>query len=465
LSLLKRWNNIARGLGELRSSAHVRASAVNAVSGIADYVAQPVSMLLAAPFLLRHMGLSQFGLWMLVSAAVSSGSTFTTGFGDAAVKYVSGARGENDWPEVASVVRGAITINLALGLLMGMLLSLAAPYVVHHVFKIEAGFHRLAIEALRIGSLILVVRSVESVPVSTLRAFEQYLPSVRINAVSRCAIILITVLLVAKGGGVTGIMLATFVVSSMAMLLQARALRKYVGPVRLLPSVDGNALPKIASFGSFSWLQALSALAFSQADRLIIGALLGTTGVAYYSVCTQAAQPIHGISSAGLHFLFPHLSARHARETAVELRRVVGLAFRLNLLLVIALLLPVALFARPILELWMGAEFAHAAGTTLSVLAVAFALLAVNITAHYTMLALGQIRYLTYLNLSAGIATALLMLVLVSHWGITGAAAARILYGPVTWVLYLKVRNALSDGSARPAHTAPELAVAVEDVG
>jgi hypothetical protein len=57
------------------------------------------------------------------------------------------------------------------------------------------------------------------------------------------------------------------------------------------------------------------------------------------------------------------------------------------------------------------------------------------------------------------------MLVLVSHWGITGAAAARLLYGPVTWVLYLKVRNALSDGSAGPAHAAPELAVAVEDVG
>ena len=465
MPLRKLCNQIVRSLPSLRCSARTRANVVNALSGIVDYLGQPMAVMLAAPFLLRYMGVSQFGLWILVCAAVGGGNTLTTGFGDAAMKFISLARGEGDWPAVVNTVRSAMTINLFLGLLIGTALWVVAPYTVHHVFKIEAKLHLPAIEALRIGSFTLLVRSVESVLISTLRAFEQYLPSVRINVISRCATIVVAVLVVVRGGGVPTIMIASLTLSCMATLLQARAVWHHVGEMNLLPSSDKVALSKIVSFGSFSWLQALSALAFSQADRLVIGALLGTSAVAYYSVSTQAAQPIHGISSAGLHFLFPHLSTRHASEPATVLRRVIGSALRLNLLMAIALTLPVALFGKPLLKLWMGAAFASATGPTLELLAVAFGLLAMNVTAHYTMLALGQIRYLTYLNLAVGAATFLLMSVLAHHWGMLGAAVARLLYGPFTWVMYLKIRSLLLGCGPSPAQLVPQLIMAGEDEG
>ena len=465
MPLRKLCNQIVRSLFGLRRSTRTRASATNALSGIADYLGQPIAMMLAAPFLLRHMGVSQFGLWILVCAAVGGGNTLTTGFGDAAMKYVSLARGEGDWPAVVNTVRSAMTINLFLGLLIGTSLWVVAPYTVHHVFKIDAKLHLPAIEALRVGSLMLLVRSVESVLISTLRAFEQYLPSVRINVISRCATIVVAMLVVARGGGVPTIMMASLMLSCMATLLQAQAVWRHVGKMSLFPSSHKVALSKIVSFGSFSWLQALSALAFSQADRLVIGALLGTSAVAYYSVCTQAAQPIHGISSAGLHFLFPHLSTRHTSEPATALRRVIASALWLNLVLALALTLPVALFGKALLRFWIGAAFVSATGPTLVLLAVGFGLLAMNVTAHYTMLALGQIRYLTYVNLAVGAATILLVSVLTRHWGMSGAAAARLLYGPFTWVMYLKIRSLLPESGPSPAQLVPELIMAGEEEG
>lgn len=440
-------------------------SAINAVCGIVDYVAQPLAMLIAAPFLVRHMGLAQFGIWMLVIATVSSGNTLTTGFGDAALKYVSAARGENDRVAVIKVVRAALAINLFLGLLMGTILWLAAPYAVHHVFKIETVFHSTSIQALRIASLLLIVRSLESVFVSTLRAYERYLPSVRINVLSRISVILISVLIVSAGGQIEKVMIATLIVSLIATLLQAHALHTHVGQMHFLPYIDRTLLSKMTSFGSFSWLQAVSALAFSQADRLVIGAFLGTSAVAYYSVCIQAAQPIHGVISAGFHFLFPHLSAKNASEPADELRSIVASAFRWNILIAVALMVPIALYSHSMLNMWMGGPFASVAGRTMSILAVAFGLLAVNITGHYALLALGQVRFVTYINLLAGALSVFAMFVLVRHLGIVGAATARLLYGPVTWFAYLKLRTVLSDKTALSIRAAQNLEVAVEEVG
>jgi O-antigen/teichoic acid export membrane protein len=147
------------------------------------------------------------------------------------------------------------------------------------------------------------------------------------------------------------------------------------------------------------------------------------------------------------------------------LRRAIVAALRLNLLIAVTLTVPVALFGKSILRLWMGAAFTTATGSTLSLLAIAFGLLAMNVTAHYSMLALGQIRYLTCLNLVAGAATILVLSILVRHEAISGAAAARLLYGPFTWVMYLKIHSLLSEGSPCPAQLVPELIVAGEEEG
>ena len=43
----------------------------------------------------------------------------------------------------------------------------------------------------------------------------------------------------------------------------------------------------------------LSGTIFSQADRLLVAALLGPAALAYYGICVQAAQPIHGLHPPG----------------------------------------------------------------------------------------------------------------------------------------------------------------------
>jgi O-antigen/teichoic acid export membrane protein len=146
----------------------------NATYGVADYLALPLGMFLAAPFLLRHLGTAQYGVWILASAAVSSGGLISGSFGDAVIKHVGECRGRKDWPGVVGIVRNMISINLALSAVLGVIFWCFAPYVSRHIVKVDIELRTICLQSLRIGSGLLLIRSIESVFTCTLRAFETY---------------------------------------------------------------------------------------------------------------------------------------------------------------------------------------------------------------------------------------------------------------------------------------------------
>ena len=162
----------------------------NAIYGVADYLALPIGMLLAAPFLLRHLGAAQYGVWICIaSAAVSGGGIVSGSFGDAAIKYVGECRSREDWSGIARIVQNMMSINLALSGMLALILWCLTAYLAHHIAKGDPGLKAICIMSLRIGSGLLLVKSIESVFISTLRAFESYGSTVRIAISSRSAVL------------------------------------------------------------------------------------------------------------------------------------------------------------------------------------------------------------------------------------------------------------------------------------
>lgn len=425
----------------LRNSKNFRESAGNALYCIAEYMAQPVSMLVAAPFLVHKLGLAQYGIWMLVSTILGSMGILSTGFGDATVKYVSAYRGQNNPAGVERTVRATLTINALLGTLFGLLVWLAAPYAVDHLFKIEPAFHIASLQAIRISAVILAIRSVESVFVSTLRAFERYGPPVKLNVFLRTIVVVSAVVLAAIGRGVVAIMIATLFWSALIVVLQAIAARRVAGPLNPFPTFERAALTEVFSFGCFSWLQSLAGVAFTYADRFLVAAMLGTAPLAIYVLCVQATQPIHGLAAAAFNFVFPHISSRHEAGEIDGPRRVFRLALLSSIGLSLALAAPLVFFGKPILTLWMGAQFAQKAYVVLALLAVAHMILAINIVPHYTLLAFGFVRFVSVVNIVGGILSLAAVAFFVPSFGLVGAALGRLFYTPAVTLNFVKIRS------------------------
>jgi O-antigen/teichoic acid export membrane protein len=342
-----------------------------------------------------------------------------------------------------------ISINLVLSSVLAIALWYLAPYVTRHIVKVDRELQTICLRSLRIGSGLLLMRSIESVFISTLRAFETYGSTVRISICSRTMILIFAIVLTRYGRDVVWIMVATLLISTFSTVAQAIALQKQIGTFSSLPSWHCKTVSDIATFGTFSWIQAISSVVFSHADRFFIGFFMGAPAIAYYGLCVQAAQPIHGLISSGLHFLFPHLSTRLPVAPLSEIRRKVVMAFKINLVLVGALSLPLIVCGGRVLSTWLRPAFGPQPLLMFPIIVCSFALVGMNVTAHYALLAMGHVRVVTYLNLLAGIVMLLVMVLLVPKHGLQGAAWSRLVYGPITCLAYFYLYRMASRAERR----------------
>lgn len=423
----------------------------NVCFGLLDYIVQPLLMLGSARYFVRHLGIAQFGIWMLVLTVIGSSGSLCTGFGDAALKYVSMMRGRFDTEGVRDVIRKSLVLNLTFGFVVAVLLFVLAPWASAHVFNLNSRTATIFVLALRVGSVVLLLRSLSFVFNSSLRAFECYRDATQITSTARVGIVILSIVLVMHGRGVVAILAGTAIIELVALVALVFAATKLIGPLRLFSGSQRQNYAVLANFGVFSWLQALCGTVFSQADRLLVGAMLGPAALGYYSVCVQAGQPIHGLAASASNVLFPYLSARTEKEEPATLALFLSKSLRLNAVAVTFLFLPLAFLSKPILTHWMGPDFAAHSAATLPIVALSFVFLALNIPGHYALMALGRVRYLTLLNFLGSTLSLIVALALIPRFGIMGAAIARLAYGPVTWVAYSRLASLLRAREERAA--------------
>ena len=410
----------------------------NAAYGALDYAAYPAIMLASTPVLLHHIGVAPYGIWLIANAAISVGSIVSSGFGDAIIQRIAVLRTTGDRHAIRAVVANMLAINLSLGVPLAALLWSIVPFVSGRIAHHDPTLQNSCIWSLRIGSMLILFKSIESVFISAMRAFEMYAQAVRVSIATRLLTIAISVILAWEGHGVPTLMVATSLVLVVGMCVQWKILRS-IGLAPPRPALDREVFRSLASFGVFSWLQAIAGVFFSQADRLLLGFTLGASAVSYYGVCLQMTQPIHGLAAAALHFLFPYLARHHATGNFAIMRRSIGHALAVNIALSALLATIVVTCGRKFLDIWMGHAFAIRASTLLPLLAAGFALLSLNVTGHYTLLALGRVRLVAALNLAGGVTMLLAIAILVPRIGEAGAAWSRLLYGAVTCLAYLPI--------------------------
>lgn len=424
----------------------MRAHISNSMYGVLDYLAQPLAMLAAAPVLILHLGLAPYGLWLIANAVISAGSVVSSGFGDAVTQRMALLRSSNDTLGMRRIVANMLSLNLGLSCTVAIVAWVLLPIFASHVTRTDPNLYHTCLWSIRIGAFLIVIKSVESIFIGAQKAFESYAFAVRIGVGIRISSIAAAALLSMIGFGIISILFSTAILAIVGALAQWLALGKHLR-VSMIPSIHRPTVNSLLSFGGFSWLQAVSGVIFSQADRLMLGFYVGAAAVAYYGVAVQMAQPIHGITAAGLHCLFPHLSARSATISEISLRKTVSLAFLINVIAVVVLTGVVVVVGPRVLSSWLGNSGGAHLRAVLEIAAASFAMLALNVTGHYVLLALDKVWVVTALNLVGGSLMLIAMLVLIRRYGVTGAACARLIYGPVTWLMYIPLTRLLSRGT------------------
>lgn len=424
----------------------------NAIYGVVDYLAYPLGMLVIAPFALRSLGVDRYGIWMIAVSTVSTGAIVASGFGDANIRVVAMQRATGNHLKVIRAVRSTMGIHLFLGSALAIAAWFLAPVATNHLVSGTAGLQGDCLWSLRVACLLIPLRAIECVCVSTQRAYEQYGSAVRISAITRLVSLAVAGILPFITHTVVSVLAATALISAYGVWLQIVQLRALLHVSDLLPVFDRETTRILLSFGVYAWIQAVSGLVFGQLDRLIAGVAFGAAAVAAYAMCVQLSQPIYGVVAAGLHFLFPRISVQHALDDRAGVRRTVLLGFCANLLIVVLGAAAVLAIGPAVLQRWGGVELAQRCASLLPAIVRSTAFAGLGVAGAYAMLALGHARTLTCFTLVGGVLMTFSMWWLAPHYGLQGMAWSRMIYGPVTCMVYFPLVVFLGSRSNRRTH-------------
>lgn len=419
----------------------------NAAYGVLDYVSYPLGMLLVAPIVLHKLGAAEYGLWTIATAVVSAGGIIASGFSDANIQKVARLRGTGETGSMLPVVRSMLGINLVLGTTLAGAVLAFTPIAARRITATHPAQLHECIVALWIASALILVRTIESVCVSTQRAFERYRENVQVNTAVRLVTLGTAAILALCGQSIVSILIATAVFLAGGTCLQLHYARRLLGGAFLWPRFQPEETRSLLGIGVFTWIQAVGGVIFSQFDRLLLGVSLGAAAVAPYSLCVQFSQPVFGLTASGLQFLFPYLSVRVDTVPREALRRMLAKAFLCNLLMVSCGAGILLLFGGRLLHLWAGPKVAAAAMGILPRILLGAALMGLSVTGSYAMAAFGLFRTIAVLSLSTRGGMLLVMMYLVHRQGVEGLATARICYGACALLLYVPLLRHLGTGT------------------
>lgn len=420
--------------------ARLRPLALKASWSVAEQAVSPLLLIVLTPYLLGQLGIEQYGLWMLVMALVGMGQLASLGAGTAVIKHVSADLEKGEYADAVATVRAAVAIVLAGGGIVTLVAAVAAPLIAQTLFS-KMGSVASVSPVIALGFLLMLVQELDNVFASALRGAQRFDLSARVEFLTRVVWCLGVVVLAWLYQSLTAILGGIFVLSVIKAGFKAYQVnRLFMVKTCHVPCFERSFIKRVAIFGKWQWVQSFGGMLFSVADRILIGSIFGATDLARYSICLQLAQFTHAIPAVAAQVVFPWLSAKIAKGQQTEHLSLYKSAIYAGS---VCSLLPAAVFlvSPQLLNAWLGTQF-YVGNIELELLLVfAYGILAFNVPAHYFLMGLGRIRFLSLVNLAAGLLSVLLSLIL-APLGLIWFSAAKILFGLLILVNFVELKRA-----------------------
>ena len=377
------------------------------------------------PLLVKFLGEESFGLFSLAWVVVGYLAFLDIGVSTATTKFTSEYLAKRESDQVSRLVRTALATNSIMGLVAGALAIAIAPFLIQHAFKIPAPLHSQALHVFLAVAFALPVLLTQGVLRATFSSFQRFDFINIVNGSTITVQWLLMTFLAWKGFGVV-IVVWVAVLARVAMVISYLILlRRVVPDVFHHLSFCWQTLWRLLHFGAWVSVSQVMSPVLVYFDRMMIAAMVSLSAVTVYTVPTEVFNRLGILPSCLMATLFPALSHHGATGGANgQLSRLYAFTSRYLLFVFFPLFAFLTVNARDIFTVWMGSGFASQGTLVLQILAAgAF----VNFLAR---LPFGAVQALGrpdvtgkfhLLELPIYIALCVLM---ISRWGITGAALA-----------------------------------------
>jgi O-antigen/teichoic acid export membrane protein len=399
--------------------------AKNSIINLLGQILPMLASVLTIPYVVKGIGTDGYGILSIAFLVLGYFSIFDLGLSRATVKFVAEHLSPDKIHKVPGLVWTSLTLLVGLGCVFGTIGAIFVPMMMTRFFKMPPSFigdARLSILILCLAMPIMLgtdaLRGVlEAAQRFDLVNFVKVPASVMFSLSSALAIPL--------GIGVPGIV-------SMLVAIRLTTLVVYLFMCfRVFPGLKGSfqfsreALKPLTVFGGWIMVSNVTGPIFAYLERFMIASLLSVSMLTFYSVPFDLVGKILIFPMSIIPSLFPYFSY-HGTKGRNEVSEVTSRVAKYMLLILTPVVAVFFCFARQILQLWLGSDFANQSTIVLQLVAVLFFVNAFAMLPYTSVQALGRPDLKAILDL------VVLPVYAVSAWwlmrraGVNGAALAKL---------------------------------------
>jgi O-antigen/teichoic acid export membrane protein len=330
---------------------------------------------IATPVELDRMGPERYGIVVVLSAAVGYAGLLDVGAAWAVMRFVPEHRARDDHASAQRVIAASMLLSLGIGTAVGAaVFALAEP--LSSLLNVSAETAEQTTVALRIAAVSIPVTLLVSVFSGLGRAIGMF-PLVGIVAATQVIVLnIVWVVVAGSEHDILKVLTAQLLIGCGAIAASAIAIGVWRDWALALRLPSRETFQEITSFGvKTSSGQAGLGLLIS-ADKPVLGAVIPVSSVPFYAIPFGLALRIALVSSSAASALFGRVVEALARGEDAEFARLRHRAFAFVGLVSGVLAVNCIFGGRPLLDWWIGMDFAEEGWLPLAVLGVGFGVFA-----------------------------------------------------------------------------------------
>jgi O-antigen/teichoic acid export membrane protein len=395
----------------------------NAVWNLGGAIIPILATIVSTPMLIQGLGTDRFGLIVLSWAIVGYLSVFDFGLGRTLTQSIASRLETHSVEDIAAIFRTSLMLLCGFGVVGAVLGIFLTQTVLLGVVDVPDNLVAEAQPALILLCLSLPVVITSAALRGTLEAFQQFrsLSILRTGLGLFSSLAPLAVLPFTKN---IAAIVAVLVVGRIAnWLLHWILCVRHMPELRTNSGFDRSLVRPLLKSGGWMTVSNVVSPLLTSLDRFLIATWVSVSAVTFYTTPYDALMSSLVVPTAIAGVMFPAFAAmgKTQRDRTANM-------FRRSAVVTYIVMLPVSLgailFAKDVLQLWLGGEFADRSTVVLQILAMGVLANSLAQVPFSLIQGLGRPDITAKLHLLELPLYVILLAVLVTQWGIKGAAIA-----------------------------------------
>jgi O-antigen/teichoic acid export membrane protein len=404
------------------TTRRVPQAARNVIANWLTYVASGSVSFFLSPFIVRHLGNSAYGVWVLLVSLTGYLGFLDLGIRGAVTRYVAKFHSEGAHEESSYTVSSALGLFFTAGILAVFASVLFAIFAVPH-FEIPPAYARAAQIVVVITGLNIAISLVSGVFGGVLVGLQRFDLTNSI-AVGGIVVRTIAIVLALKSGyGLITLALIQLAGTVGELGLGATLSRRLYPQVTVaLGKLRRSHISLIFSFGFFAFILHMSNYLIYYTDALVIGAFLPVSMVTFFSIGSNLTIYARDLVSGFSRIMTPLASKLEVEGGISDLRRTSLKGARFCAMAMWPIFVTFIIRGHSFIGLWMGPSYADLSGHVLWILSIPWLFGVGTSVIASVMLGISKHKRVVPAGVAEGLGNLALSIALVKSMGIIGVA-------------------------------------------